>query len=89
MWCCRFPIHIIGIKSLIWLRFGLVPGIVVKAAIVLSIFSFTNCCGYGFMLIFFKLGFYYNDLEQWFPTFLHRVPVKIFKNVRGPATKDS
>ena len=29
-----------------------------------------------------------NLLDQWFPTFLHRGPVKIFKNVRGLATKD-
>ena len=27
-------------------------------------FSFTNCYGYGFMMIFFlNLGFYYNDVE--------------------------
>ena len=31
---------------------GLASGIATKAAIVLSIFSFTNCFGYGFMLIF-------------------------------------
>ena len=42
---------------------GLVFGIATKAAIVLSIFSFPNCSGYGFMLIFFlNLGFYYNDV---------------------------
>ena len=29
-----------------------------------------------------------NLLDQWFPTFLHRGPVKNFKNVRGLATKD-
>ena len=34
---------------------GLVSDIAAKATIVLSTFSFTNCCGYGFMLIFFKL----------------------------------
>ena len=42
---------------------GLVFGIATKAAIVLSIFTFANCYGYGFMLIFLNLGFYYNDVE--------------------------
>ena len=27
-------------------------------------------------------------LYQWFPTFLHRGPVKISTNDRGPAAKD-
>ena len=34
-----------------------------KAAIVLSIFSYTNCCGYSFMLIFLNLKFYDNDVK--------------------------
>ena len=34
---------------------GLVSGIATKAAIVLSIFSFTNCSGYSFMLIFSEI----------------------------------
>ena len=33
---------------------GLVSSIATKVAIVLSVFSFTNCYGYGFMLIFSK-----------------------------------
>ena len=47
MWCCCFPIHICGIKLLICCAIGLVSGIATKAAIVLFIFSFTNCCGYN------------------------------------------
>ena len=30
----------------------------------------------------------WHALKQWFPTFLHRGPVKNVKNVCGPATKD-
>ena len=43
---------------------GLVSGIETKGGVVLSIFSFTNGYGYGFMLIFFlNLVFYYNAVE--------------------------
>ena len=44
--------YISGIEFLTWLTIGRVSGIATKAAIVFSIFSFTNICGYGFMLIF-------------------------------------
>ena len=41
---CRFPIDICGIKFL-GCAIGFVYGIATKAAIALSIFSFTNCYG--------------------------------------------
>ena len=52
MWWCPFPIYICGIKFLFGCIICPVSGIAAKAAIVLSIFSFTNCYGYGFMLNF-------------------------------------
>ena len=47
-----FQIYICGIKFLIGFAINLVSGIATKAALVLPIVSFTNCCGNNFMLIF-------------------------------------
>ena len=52
-----------------------------KATIVLSIFSFTNCYGYGFMLIFFlNLGFYYHAIENRLK-YLNTQHISIRKNL--------
>ena len=44
--------YICGIKFLIWLRYCFFSGIATKAAVVFSIYTFANCYGCGFMLIF-------------------------------------
>ena len=51
------------LSSLFGCTVGLVSGIATKAAIVLSMFSFTNCYGYSFMLIFLKLMILFNAVE--------------------------
>ena len=42
-----FRFILVALSSKFGCTIGLVPGIAIKAAIVLSLFSFTNCCGYG------------------------------------------
>ena len=58
----------------------LVSGISTKAAIVLSTFSFTNCCGYGFVDFFLNLGFYYNTVE-YRPKHLNKQHINVRKNL--------
>ena len=51
-----------------------------KAAIVFSVFSFTNCCGYSFMLIFLNFEFYYIAVE-YKHKYLNTQHINIRKNL--------
>ena len=50
-----FLLMLVVLSSSFGCAIGLVSGMATEAVIVLSIFSFINCCGYGFRLKLYRV----------------------------------